>query len=144
MTKKEVIKLLAIISAYYGKSKTDAEEIVNAWYLLLKDYNYIIAEQAVLEYVKKDTREYSQFPKIGAIIQSIEEEEKMFTVVRNCAYYGREYSQLSERSKKWITEERYERLKQCPENYLLENLEVIKKALVSGKRLLTDKEEING
>lgn len=141
MSKKEVIKLLAIISAYYGTSKTDAETMVNAWYLLLKDYNYAIAEQAVLEYAKKDTREYSQFPKIGVIIENIKEEESTFTAIRNSAYYGKEYSELSERGKKWITEERYNKLKKCPEEYLLNNLPEIKRALIDGRKLLGGKND---
>lgn len=136
MSKKEVIKLLAIISAYYGTSKTDAETMVNAWYLLLKDYDYSIAEQAVLEYAKSDTREYSQFPKIGVVIESIKKEEQAFTVIRNHAYYDKEYSELSERGKKWITEERYNRLRKCPEEYLLNNLAEIKRTLVDGRKLL--------
>ena len=136
MSKKEVIKLLAIISAYYGTSKTDAETMVNAWYLLLKDYDYAVAEQAVLEYAKNDTREYSQFPKVGVVIESIKKEEQAFTVIRNHAYYGKEYSELSERGKKWITEERYNRLRKCPEEYLLNNLTEIKRTLVDGRKLL--------
>ena len=133
MTKKEVIKLLAILSAYYGTSKADAETMVNAWHLLLKEYDYKIAEQAVLEYAKSDDREYSQFPHIGAIIKSIKEEEKTFTVIRNYALEsdisGRRYERLPERCKKWISRERFEKLQKCPDEYLLDNLDQIKNAL---------------
>ena len=115
MDKQEVTRLLSIISAYYGTTKTDPSIMVNAWHLLLKDYDYNIAEQAVLEYAKKDTREYSQFPKVGVIIKSIEEEKKAITAIRNCALYEKRYDEIPERSKKWITEERFERLKKCPE-----------------------------
>lgn len=135
MSKAEVIKLLAMISAYYGQSKADAEMMVNAWHLLLKDYNYTIAEQAVLEYAKNDNREYSKFPNIGQIIGSIKEEEKCFTVIRNSAYYGKGYDELTERSKKWISKDRYEKLSKCPESYLLNNLDEIKKALTQSKVL---------
>lgn len=141
MTKREVIKLLAMLSAYYGKSKADAETMVGAWYLLLKDYDYTIAEQAVLEYAKNDNREYSQFPKVGTVIESIKQEEQAFTVIRNSAYYGWEYDRLPERSKKWITEERYNRLKQCPEEYLLNNLDEIKTALTTSKMLTGGKND---
>lgn len=142
MTKEETTKLLSLLTAYYGRQNTDAETTVNAWWLLLRDYNYKIAEQAVLEYVKADKREYSQFPKVGVIIKSIEDEEKAFIVIRNYALYGREYEGLPERSKKWISKERYARLKKCPEEYLLENIEQIKATL--SRNLLPERSNKNG
>lgn len=146
MSRKEVIKLLAIISAYYGQSKADAETMVTAWHLLLKDYDYRIAEQAVLEYAKNDSREYSQFPQIGAIIESIKEEERVFNIIRNSALEsdiaGRRYERLPERCKKWISKERFERLQKCPDEYLLENLEQIKKTLYADLLTGGSKDEI--
>lgn len=139
MNKHEVIKILSLLTAYYGKSKAEADIMVNAWYILLKDYDYAIAEQAVIEYAKNDHREYSQFPQIGAVIQSIKDEQKSITAIRNFAYYGKEYDELPERSKKWINKERFERLKKCPDEYLLENMEQIRNTLCRG--LLTEREK---
>ena len=149
MNRQEVTRLLAIISAYYGQSKADAETMVGAWHLLLKDYDYSIAEQAVLEFAKNDKREYSQFPNIGQIIASIKEEEKSFNVIRNIALRGGRYEALSEREKKWISEERFEKLSKCSEEYLLGNIEQIKKALAQEgvkdehqRRIIQDTERI--
>ena len=142
MTKEETVRILSLLTAYYGKQNTDAETTVNAWHLLLKDYDYIIAEQAVLEHVKNDTREYSQFPKVGTIIESINEEEKAIKIIRNFAYSdwmdGR-YERLPERSKKWISEERFERLKKCPDEYLQNNMGQIQDVLC--RNLLTERTE---
>ena len=137
MTKEETTQILAIISAFgYGKTKADAEDVINAWHVALKEYDYIVVEQAVIEFAKNDRREYSQFPTVGLILESIEDEERCLVRIRNWALDGKPYEELGKRAQKWISEERYERLKNCGEDYLLNNLDTIKHALKKEQILL--------
>lgn len=129
MTKDNVTQLLAILCAYYGRPKADIDDMINAWYVAIKDHDYMIAEQAVIEYAKNDRREYSQFPTVGVIIESIEDEERCFVRIRNWALDGKSYDELGDRAQKWISEERYEKLKKCDDEYLLNNLDTIRKSL---------------
>lgn len=130
MNKQEVTALLAILSAYYGNPKAEAADMVNAWHVVLKDYEYAIAEQACIEFAKNDNREYSQFPSIGNIVAAIKDEYNCFLRIRNFAFHNKEYDEIGDRAKKWITAERYERLKKCEDRYLLENMETIRRTLV--------------
>lgn len=139
MTENDVVKILMILSAYYGKPKADADDMVGAWWLILRDYDYIVVEQACIEYAKNDRREYSQFPTIGNILGSIEEEEGAITRIRNWALDKKSYEELGPRSQKWISEERYEKLKACGFDYLIDNLPAIKKALKNDLLMLEEK-----
>lgn len=129
MTKQEVTAILAILCAYYGTPKADTDDMENAWYLILRDYEYVVTEQACIEYAKNDRREYSQFPTVGVIVESIEEEERCFVRIRNWALDGKTYDELGDRAQKWITEERYNKLKQCGDEYLLTNMDTIRTSL---------------
>lgn len=131
MSKNETLKLLAILSAFYGRPKAEAEDMANAWYVVLREYDYTVAEQACIEYAKNDNREYSQFPSVGSIVASIKEEYGCLNLIRNYALWNHEYRELEDRAKKWISEERFNRLKSCDDEYLMNNLHVIKGELVN-------------
>lgn len=130
MTKQDVTKLLAILCAYYGKPKSDAADMVNAWHILLKDHDYTVAEQACIEYAKNDRREYAQFPTIGNILASIEEEEKCFLRIRRLAREEYTYNYLDKRCMKWISPERYVNLQKCGTEYLDNNFKEIRSTLI--------------
>lgn len=98
MTKTETIKIMAMLSAYYGQGKSNAEVMANAWHMILKDYPYSIAEQAVINYARNDRREYASFPSVGAIVQVIEqaqsERKAIANKIFNALYNGKPFDSL--------------------------------------------------
>lgn len=71
MTKRETTKILTILRAFY-KTDQDAVETVNAWHTILEGYDYQVAEVAVRNFAKNDTRDYQTFPGVGQIVRQIE------------------------------------------------------------------------
>lgn len=111
MTKHETIKIMAILSGFYGQGKSNPEVMAEGWYLILEPYDYEPTYKAVLNYAKNDTREYATFPTVGNIVRCIEEEMRkseapIKEIVRSISY-GKDYSQLSESAKNNISEDRY-------------------------------------
>ena len=112
MTKQETIKIMAILSGFYGGGKANPEVMAEGWYLILEPYSYEVAYKAVLNYARNDTREYAQFPTVGNIVKCIEDELRreqapIKEVVRAISY-GWSYDQLSEAAKRNITREHYD------------------------------------
>lgn len=111
MTEQESIKIVSILGAFYGAGKTNPEVMAVAWYQILKDYEYAIAEKAVFNFARNDTRDYATFPAVGKIVQAIEDEMRkeqapVKEVVRAISY-GWSYDQLSKGAKELISDERY-------------------------------------
>lgn len=111
MTKKETIRLMAMLEAFYGQGKGKPEIMAEGWYLILEPYDFEIAKRAVLTFVKNDTREYGTYPTVGNIVKCIEDEMRkseapIKEIVRSISY-GKDYSQLSESAKNSISEDRY-------------------------------------
>ena len=71
MNKKETAQILAILREYYPRDfvSTDLQTKVEAWYLILKDYDYILTQNAVLAFVTSDTEGF--MPTLGQIIEKI-------------------------------------------------------------------------
>lgn len=71
MNKKETAQILAILREYYPRDfvSTDLQTKVEAWYLILKDYDYILTQNAVLAFVTSDTEGF--MPTLGQIIAKI-------------------------------------------------------------------------
>ena len=67
MTKNETAKILAILNAYYPEVGADPGIMVNAWYKLLKEYDYVVVEQAAMNFAAVDHRDYPKFPVPGQI-----------------------------------------------------------------------------
>lgn len=112
MTEKETVQVMAMLEGFYGMGKGNPEIMAAAWHLVLKDYDFGIASKAVIEYAKKDTREYASFPTVGNIVKCIEDEMKkeqapINEVVRAVAY-GWQYDQLSAEAQANITKEHYD------------------------------------
>lgn len=71
MNKKETAQILAILREYYPRDfvSTDLQTKVEAWYLILKDYDYTLTQNAVLAFVTSDTEGF--MPTLGQIIAKI-------------------------------------------------------------------------
>lgn len=115
MTLKETVKILAILNAFYGQGKADPQMMSAAWHVILKPYDYAIAEQAVFNFAKADTREYSTFPGVGQIVKAIRHEEKMPNLIYNFARQRELYRNLPDRAKDIISEDVYQKLTNKPE-----------------------------
>ena len=112
MTKEETIKILAMLSAFYGQGKSNPEQMATAWHLILDKYEYRIAQKAILTFAENDRREYATFPAVGNIVAAIRDEEArenrpINEIVKGISY-GRQYLTLSSEAKQIISEERYE------------------------------------
>ena len=112
MTKDETIKIMAMLGAFYGGGKTDPQMQAQAWYLVLKDYDYRIAQVAVINFAKRDTRDYASFPTVGKIVQAIEAESKArskpIREIKMAISYGRQYDQLPDDCKRLISKADYD------------------------------------
>ena len=111
MTKSETIKIMALLSAFYGAGKSNPEVMAEGWYRILEPYDFTMAEKAVLTFAKNDTREYGTFPTVGNIVKCIEDEVRkaqapIKEIVKNIAY-GRGYDMLTAEAKTFISKERY-------------------------------------
>lgn len=111
MTQTETIKVLELLNAFYAGGKNDPKQQVIAWHLILKDYDFQDAMNAVLTYAKNDRREYAQFPTVGRIIEQIEAEQnkrnKHIQEVIRAISYGSPYYSLSDNAKALIGEDEY-------------------------------------
>lgn len=103
MTKKETAQILAILKEYYPRdfTSTDLQTKVEAWYLVLKDYEYVVAQNAVIAFVTSDLQGF--MPSVGQIIDKIKqisspEKElteaeawaKVYKAICNSAYNSKE------------------------------------------------------
>lgn len=111
MTKEQTIKVLELLNAFYAGGKNDPQQQVIAWHLILKDYDFQDAMNAVLNYAKTDRREYAQFPTVGRIIEQIEKEKsdrhKAVKEVITAISYGRPYEALTSDARLLISNEDY-------------------------------------
>lgn len=111
MTKEQTIKVLELLNAFYAGGKNDPQQQVIAWHLILQDYDFQDAMNAVLTYARNDRREYAQFPTVGRIIEQIENEQrnkrKTIREVITAISYGRGYTELSDKAKLLICEDEY-------------------------------------
>ena len=118
MNKNETLKILAMLSAYYGQGKSDAQQMASAWHLILKDYPYQDAEQAVVEFARNDVRDYATFPTVGVIIREIDTARTNARKLKNKAWNNilntNEYDKLIEEAKEWFSREQFNELKKLP------------------------------
>ena len=72
MTRKEAAELTAIMCELFPYDKTSDISIkVQAVYLTLGEYDYRLAQRAVMEFAKNDTRQVNTFPPMGNIVEII-------------------------------------------------------------------------
>lgn len=71
MNKKETAQIIAILKEYYPRDfeSTNIQTKVEAWYLALKDYEYTVAQKAVIAFATSDTKGFA--PVVGQIIHKI-------------------------------------------------------------------------
>lgn len=99
-----------MLNVYYGQGKADPELMANAWHVFLEPYSYRLVEKAVLNFVMDDKRESQYFPGVGQILASIKEEENLGNAIGGRLKHGDSYEELSERAKRAITKELYNKL----------------------------------
>lgn len=125
MTEQETLKVMATLSAFYGKPKADEMMMARAWHVTLRDYDYAYAMMAVHVFARKDTREYGSFPTLGCLIEAIEEVKK---VPHKIFYHLRqktEYKDLEPEERWLIPEYAYNKAKAKDNEQLLDEHEVI-------------------
>lgn len=122
MTREEVTKVLALLSAYYDRkpSSMKTQAITEAWYYVIGEYDYGIAKRAIVEFVKNDTRDYATFPSAGVIRKAIEEEMFVPNRIFNKLRMGKSYGELTKKEQGYITEEWYHSLSTLREENLLD------------------------
>ena len=133
MTLHETIQIMAMISAYYGQGKSDAKSMARAWHIILKDYDYLTTEQAVVQFAKTDTRDYGTFPSVGQIVAAIEREKKMPRLIHNMATMNNLYSNLPDRAKELISESDFERIREVEYEEALNYIKRNNKSLLGGE-----------
>lgn len=115
MTEKETGLILLKLSAFYGEGKSNTELMVKSWHEIIGEFEYFMAERAVREFAKNDTRAYSTFPTPGSIYQAIADEERIYNRIFNAMVKSAEhltdakteYEQLPEKAKRLITAEAF-------------------------------------
>lgn len=111
MTKQQTVMIMAMLSAYYGRPKTDPDEMANAWHLILGEYDFEVMKYAVVQYAKQDVRDYSTFPAPGVIVKIARAElarrQKPVKEILRGVNSGSGYWKLSEEAKALISEETY-------------------------------------
>lgn len=140
MTKKETVGLMAMLSAFYGAGKGDPEVMAEGWHMILEPYDADTAKKAVLNYAKNDTREYGTFPTVGSIVREIEaemrREQAPVNEIVKAISYGWSYSQLSEKAKSRITEERYREWLDMDAEAFSNNVKVLVQSLQKNQKRL--------
>lgn len=126
MTKEEVGKVLALLTAYYGQGRTfDVRQMVEGWYYVIGEYDYNTAKRAVVEFARNDTRDYASFPTAGSVRKAIENEcnvpNKIFAKIRANTPYER----LTQKERRYISEKAYEKALKLREEQLLDSHKTI-------------------
>ena len=132
MNQEETIKILAMISAFYGQGKADAKAMCKAWHLILQDYDFGVSQQAIVQFAKNDKRDYATFPSVGQIVAAIEKEKKLPRLIHNLASMGELYRNLPDRGKELITEVEFEQIRK------MEYEDAIKRIKPNNKPLLEE------
>lgn len=107
MTFEETAGILYMLSAYYGEGKADAKTMAYAWLAILEPYDFGLVQEAIIEYAKNDTRDYASFPTAGNIIAAIKAQIGIRNGIVNSAINRVEYSELSDKYKEYIDEQKY-------------------------------------
>ena len=114
MTKKETVRIMSMLGAFYGAGKSNPEIMAEGWHIILEPYEFKHAYNAVLEYAKNDTREYASFPTVGNIVKNIEleqvKEQAPISEIVRAISYGRKYDQLSDSAQTLIDLDYYDSL----------------------------------
>ena len=125
MTIDEIIKIMAMLSAFYGEPKAEKNAMANAWYVTLKDYDYTYAMMAVHVFARKDKREYASFPTLGSIVAEIENIQKAPHRIFGKMRKRIEYKDLEQEERWLITEKAYNRALEKDDEELIDDHKVI-------------------
>lgn len=143
MTRTEVGKVLALLSAYYdkGQRSMDVKATVAAWHYVIGEYDYDVAKLAVIEYAKNDTRDYASFPSAGVIRKAIENELAVPNRIFNHLRKGIPYEGITDKEKTYIGEKAYNSLMSMREEALLDYHDTFVKRIRTENGLLLEGEK---
>jgi len=115
MTREECKRIIAIIAATYPKFEIgdDPKLTVDAWYLFLKDYEYLDIEMALKIFVSTENSPYypsasqliGQINKVRSLknAQEVDVWREVRPAIRNSGYHAEEeFNKLSETAKKMV------------------------------------------
>jgi hypothetical protein len=132
MTIGETLQIMAMISAFYGQGKSEPKTMARAWHIVLKDYDFLTTEQAVVQFAKNDQRDYATFPSVGQIVAAVEKERKMPRLIHNMATMNELYSNLPDRAKELISESDFEKIRKIEFEDALSYIKKNNKSLLGG------------
>ena len=145
MTVEETMKILTILSAFYGEGKSDTRIMVAAWHEMLEPYEYYIVRRAVMNYAREDTREYASFPTPGRMIKTIESELAVYNEIFNSMLSQNTYDELSDKAKSIISKDRYNAVAIKGYLYKINNREeIIKQIKATDQLLITEQKRLKG
>lgn len=110
MTLNETTQILFMLSAYYGQGKANPKLMAVAWHAILKDYQFGVAQEGVIEFAKNDKREYASFPTPGVIVDAIDNRVSARNGVINARLKDTPYEQLEDRYQAIVTKGKYEQI----------------------------------
>ena len=125
MTESETIKVMAMLSAFYGKPKADEKTMAKAWHVTMKEYDFEYAMMAVHVFARKDKREYASFPTRGSIVAEIENIQKAPHRIFGKMRKRMAYKDLEQEERWMITEKAYNRALEKDDEELIDDHKVI-------------------
>lgn len=140
MTYEETVKIMAMLSAFYGEGRGTARFMARAWHMVLSEFDYSDAERAVIEFAKNDKREYATFPAPGKLVEVIRNEQKKCNGLYNKLFNHVPYEQLETWEKAMISEVQYVRGLELTDDELREKRGDIINGFRKGQKRLGEKE----
>ena len=125
MTKEETLKIMSMLSAYYGQPKVPAVQMAGAWHIVLQHYDFKIAEKAVVEFAINDCRDYAVFPTIGKFREALERTKKLPYRIIGKIRQGINYNDLDIVEKTVISEKAYIKAQEMDDLSLIDNIDKV-------------------
>ena len=111
MSKQETIMIMAMLGAFYAGGKNDPKTQADAWYMILRKYDFETAKVAVLKFAENDVRDYATFPAVGKIVEAIRAEEKArmkpIYEIKMSISHGKKYDDIDIYCKSLISRDMY-------------------------------------
>lgn len=113
MNRRETAEIVKLLTAFFRNTNgATAVTMIDAWFTVLKDYDFKTTKAAVIRYAKSDQRDYPTMPGVGQIVGAIEaikaEKEKPISEAVNALIYGLAFDSLSDEAKAIISRKRFE------------------------------------
>lgn len=109
MTENEIKNIATLMQGFYPQVEL-GEAWQKAMIKLIGEYDYEIAEKAITEYARGDTRENPRLPAPGAIYGAIKNTYDLYGGIKALAKGDTPYDDLSEISKHLVSKETYKKM----------------------------------